>query len=62
MVSHITVHPIPYMARSTSRLTWYQSARRSANSYTSSTRQIPWKRPASAMIVASSLASDGSIR
>lgn len=29
---HITLHPMPYIARSTSRRTWYQSARRSANS------------------------------
>lgn len=29
---YITLQPIPYIARSTSRLTRYQSARRSANS------------------------------
>lgn len=29
--THITTHPIPYIARSTLPLIWYQSARRSAN-------------------------------
>ena len=38
---HMTKHPIPYMAFSTRFLTKYQSALRSANSYTSSARKMP---------------------
>jgi hypothetical protein len=39
--SHMIIHPIPYIALSTSLLTAYQSALLSANSYTSSARKIP---------------------
>ena len=38
---YITEHPTPYIALSTSPLTKYQSARLSANSYTSSAAKIP---------------------
>lgn len=58
----ITQHSIPYMALSTSLLTWYQSALRSANSYTSSARNTPPKRSPSAMMVAISLECRGSMR
>ena len=60
--AHITVHSSPYMARSTSRLTWYQSARRCANSYTSSARKTPPNRSPSAMTTARSLACLASTR
>lgn len=53
---YISLHPMPYMARSTPFFTRYQSARRCANSYTSSARKMPRKRLPSAMMVASSLA------
>lgn len=54
--SHMSAHPIPYIALSTSRRTLYQSALRSANSYTSSAPKMPRYRSVSAMMVASSLA------
>ena len=38
---HMTRHPTPYICFSTALLIWYQSALRSANSYTSSARNIP---------------------
>ena len=38
---YMTIHPTPYIALSTSPLTRYQSALRSANSYTSSAGKIP---------------------
>lgn len=59
---HIAQHSIPYMALSTSLLTWYQSALRSANSYTSSARNTPPNRSPSAIMVAISLECRGSMR
>lgn len=40
-ITYMTKHPTPYMYRSTALLIWYQSARRSAYSYTSSDRKMP---------------------
>lgn len=40
-LNHMDVHPMPYIALSTSLLTLYQSALLSANSYTSSALKIP---------------------
>lgn len=40
-INHMTAHPIPYIALSTFLFTANQSARRSANSYTSSARKMP---------------------
>ncbi len=60
--AYIKQHSSPYMALSTSFRTWYQSALRSAYSYTSSARKMPPKRSPSAMMVAISLACRASIK